>query len=150
MDRAEAEHRDRVLRAYFEGRDWSGGAEFTLIRELVISGHALLEGFPFLVDYEWEVEQGRSQEGRGDLLFANGEGNFAVVEAKWIDLDSSGKTSRRRRTGHRGKVFDQAYFYAEQAWLAFDAQTVEAMTLTNEEGLRVVGRCTCGECLPLG
>ncbi len=151
MDREEAARRDEEVRQSIVRRTWDSSPEFGLIQRLVRDRHPLLEGFPFLVDHEWEVARGRSQDGRGDLLFTNGEGGYAVVEAKWLDFESTGKTAKRRRTKHRGKVFEQAFHYAEQCWMTFDdAQTVDAMTLTNEEGLQVVGRCTCGDCKPLG
>lgn len=126
-------HRDRVLRAYFEGRDWDQNGEFVLKRQLVLEG---LEGFTYLFDDEWEVSPGYTNEGRGDLLFFDGEHRFAVVEVKYIDTDITsrrGKTKRSSNRKKRRKVEEQAERYAEivAAWLP-PRFTIEAYIFTNE------------------
>ena len=83
-------HRDVVLRAFFAGKDWDENPEFKLKRALVLNVPAELSRFSFLVDDEWEVEPGNTNLGRGDLLFTDGEGAFAVVEVKFIDLGRPG------------------------------------------------------------
>lgn len=108
MDRAEAERRDRVLRAYFEGRDWDEAIEAKLARELVLGSAEVLPAFPFVVDYEWDVVPGKTNNGRGDLVFADGDGGFAVVEVK--SILGSGKNTNRRT-----KVEDQAARYLRAA-----------------------------------
>ncbi len=135
--RIAAAERDRVLRDYLRGRTWDANPEFRLIRNLVVEGHPLLEGFPLLYDYEWEVEPGRSDGGCGDLVFTDGEGGFAVVEAKYIDNARTGSTARAKRTDGRKAVREQALRYAA-AFRASDAGTgalVVAFALTNESGL---------------
>ncbi|MBW4486055.1 MAG: hypothetical protein KME14_26325 [Tildeniella torsiva UHER 1998/13D] len=112
MNKADMVRRDQVLRAYFAGRDWDDNNEYALKRELVRHSQELLPSYPLLIDDEWEAEPNRNQEGKGDLLFADGEGRFAVVEVKWLDLDNSGKTAKTRRTHKRKKVKDQAAEYA--------------------------------------
>lgn len=69
MDRLELQRRNRVLRDYFEGRDWDENNEYALKRHLVLNSDRLLPAYPLLVDDEWEVEPNRDQAGRGDLLF---------------------------------------------------------------------------------
>ncbi len=38
--------------------------------------------FKFVFDYEWEVEPGLSNKGKGDLIFTDGNNNFLIVECK--------------------------------------------------------------------
>jgi hypothetical protein len=132
VDKVEAARRDKVLRQFIMERFWDKSPEFLLIQELVREGHELLEGYPFLVEYEWEVEQGSSQYGRGDLLFTDGEGSFAVVEAKWIDLDSTGPTASNRRTKKRKQVRDQAWRYARGVERLYRSDKVVGYAHTNE------------------
>jgi len=133
MDRADVEHRNQVLRSYFEGRDWDANNEHALKRYLVQNSHKLLPNYPFVIDDEWEAEPNRNQEGRGDLLFADGEGRFAVVEVKWLDLVATGKTAKTRRTQKRKKVKTQAanYVYSLAQRLETFIQ-IEGYWFTNE------------------
>lgn len=111
MGEAESKYRDQILRAYFKGRNWDANYEFLLKRKLVLNSHELLPSFPFLIDDEWEVEPNRSQQGKGDLLFSDGLGNFAVVEVKYIDLENTGSTASNRRTKKRSLVIEQTKEY---------------------------------------
>ena len=135
--RTSATDRDRVIRGYIDGRTWDTNREFVLIRDLVRGGHAELASYPLIYDYEWEVYPGRSDGGCGDLVFTDGEGNFAIVEAKFIDTTRSGHTVRVKRTKSRSQVRDQARTYAAalQRILGDEAVTVRAFSLTNEGGL---------------
>lgn len=133
MDRDTAPHRDRVLRAFFEGKDWDENDEFKLKRSLVLSSAELLPGFPFLIDDEWDVEPGKTNQGRGDLVFTDGDGRFAVVEVKFIDLGRTGKTVRTKRKNSRNKVIDQAVDYGVKAHERFGPDVkVESYSFTNE------------------
>ncbi|WP_239112898.1 hypothetical protein [Halomicronema sp. CCY15110] len=138
IDRAEIGHRDRVLRAYFEGRYWDGNEEFALKRELVLSSSQLLPDYPFVVDDEWEAEPNQGDRGKGDLIFTNGESRFAVVEVKWIDLVRTGKTVRTGRNRDRNKVREQAEKYRDilAAKLGPDFH-VEGYYFTNEDETQV-------------
>jgi len=107
MDDSEAVRRDQVLRAYFEGRDWDEGAEARLTRELVLHSAEVLPDYPYLVDHEWEEVPGRSQDGRGDLLFSDGQGAFAVVELKSI-LGSGKNTNRRTAVEKQARRYHAA------------------------------------------
>lgn len=141
MDMNEAERRDQVLRAFFEGKSWDDNEEFKLKRHLVLNSASMLPGFPLVVDDEWEFVPGQTNHGRGDLVFTDGKGAFAVVEVKFIDLGRTGKTARKKRTDSRGKVVEQALRYANIAVERYAAsQPVRAFTYTNEgESLVDVG-----------
>lgn len=132
----EAVERDRVLRAYIGGRQWDTNPEFGLVRRLIVEGDPLLEGFPLVWDYEWEVYAGRSDGGCGDLVFTDGDGSFAVVEVKFIDSGVSGSTARVNRTKGRKKVREQALRYADALRRSPIGQgaLVVALVLTNERG----------------
>lgn len=133
MDRTEAENRDRVLHAFFEGKVWDRNDEFLLKRSLVLNRSELLPTFPFVVDDEWDVVPGKTDQGRGDLVFTDGAGCFAVVEVKFIDLGRSGPTARSKRTGSRKKVVEQAMDYAHLLYARHGADAkVEAFSFTNE------------------
>ena len=133
MDRAEAQRRDGVLRAFFDGKDWDDNDEFKLKRRLVLASAELLPAFPFLVDDEWDVVPGHTNHGRGDLVFTDGEGSYAVVEVKFIDLGRSGHTARVKRTKSRGLVVEQARKYARVVARRESATgIVVAYTFTNE------------------
>ncbi len=86
MTRDEAAHRDRVLKAYFAGRDWDESPEFVLKREFVLRSLEFLPEYPLAWDDEWEVEPGQSDEGKGDLVLTDGTGRFAVVEFPLSDM----------------------------------------------------------------
>ncbi len=133
MDRAEAVQRDQVMRAFFEGKGWDHNDEFKLKRGLVLRSAELIPGYPFIVDDEWDVVPGKTNNGRGDLVFTDGEGGFAVVEVKYIDLDRSGSTARSKRTDSRKKVVEQAMDYARLLYARVGpAARVEAYSFTNE------------------
>lgn len=144
MDHAEAQRRDRVLRVWFEGKDWNKSPEYQLARDLLLNQPTEPAGFPFLVDYEWEVVEGSAQFGRGDMVFSDGEGNYAVVEVKYVEGGRWGGSGRNRRNHmreKRRKVEGQAWTYA-RAWLGQnpDAKGVSAFLLTNVSGLCAYGK----------
>lgn len=133
LNKADMERRNQVIRAYFADRDWDKNSEYELKRYLVLNSHDLLPGYPLVIDDEWEVAPNQAQDGKGDLVFTDGVGRFAIVEVKWIDLDRSGKTARTNRTGKRKKVQVQADTYMK----AFkrihpDCLSVEGYYFTSE------------------
>lgn len=132
MDRHQIEHRNRVIRAYFDGRNWDENAEYLLKRKLVERSIQLLPKYQYVIEDEWEVESGRADKGKGDLVFTDGNGYFAIVEVKWIDRETTGRTSCSRRTRKRQAVkaqaIDYAHIYAKR-YLAI----VEAFMFTNED-----------------
>jgi hypothetical protein len=134
-------HRDKVLHCYFDGRDWDENDEYTLKRKLVLNRNRLLPQYPYVIEDEWDVIDSRTDLGRGDLVFTDGGGCFAVVEVKWIDLDGILRDAKTRRASNRGKrrnVEKQAAKYANlyrhklsDIELVF-VRHVEAFYFTNE------------------
>eukprot|EP00762_Andalucia_godoyi_P004792 ANDGO_07249.mRNA.1 hypothetical protein len=94
-----AQVRDAVLRSYIQERTWSINNEFKLLQAFVSRNYSEFPvalrpatdrmtrfhiAHPFLVEYEWEVAESRTDMGKGDLVFTDGGGRFAVVEVKFI------------------------------------------------------------------
>ncbi|MEO1744208.1 MAG: hypothetical protein AAFR99_20675 [Cyanobacteria bacterium J06629_9] len=118
MELSEIRRRDQVIRAYIEGRDWDSIGEYALKRQLVLESRRLLPDYPYVIDDEWDVEPGHTQHGRGDLIFTDGRGCFAVVEVKYIDLGGvnrtgSSRTKRTRNNRKRKKLREQAPKYLD-------------------------------------
>ncbi|MEP0949526.1 MULTISPECIES: hypothetical protein [Cyanophyceae] len=105
MDQTKIKHRDDVLRAYFQGRDRDRNNEYYLKQKFVANSATFMPDYPYLIDDEWEVETSRTEKGKGDLLFTDGAGRFAVVEVKWIDLEgpNGSRTGSTRRDSNRKK-----------------------------------------------
>ena len=59
--------------------------------------------YAYIYEYEWDVLQGKSNYGKGDLVFTDGDQNFLVVECKNLPW-SSGRNVRTKRTQKRKKV----------------------------------------------
>ena len=85
----------------------------------------------------YELVPGFMQFGEGDMLADDGD-SLVAIECKWIDLTSSGKTAKVRRTKHRKKVAEQALLHASYVKIRTPHRRVQAMTLTNEYGLKVI------------
>ena len=138
MKQFDIEHRDQVLRAYFKGRNWDQAGEQELKQRFVLDSQTLLPDYPFVIDDEWEVNPGRTDEGRGDLVFTDGNGRFAVVEVKYIDLtgdnrSGSKKTIKKSNQEKRKTVKEQAKTYAAHLLKKLDATaSVEAYFFTNQ------------------
>lgn len=127
-------YRDRVLRAYVMGKRWNLVGEFALLRKLIAAPpKGLHEAVPCLYDHEWEVEPGRSQSGKGDIVMTNGTGTYAVVEVKWLNMDASGRTARSRRTRKRSQVEEQAIRYAREFFKSHPEATVVAPLVFTDE-----------------
>jgi hypothetical protein len=141
MEHEKILHRDKVLDSYFAGRDWDENDEYTLKRKLVLNRDRLLPQYPYVIEDEWDVIDSRTDLGRGDLVFTDGTGCFAVVEVKWIDLDSGSRTGSTKRTSNhkkRRKVEEQAIEYANNYRIKLsaneliDVKSIEAFYFTNE------------------
>jgi len=79
-------HRDKTIRSYILSRNWDNNPEFLIAREVVqdlTKKMPELRKFKFVFDYEWEVEPGLSNKGKGDLIFTDGDNNFLIVECKF-------------------------------------------------------------------
>ncbi|KKM62655.1 hypothetical protein LCGC14_1519480 [marine sediment metagenome] len=78
-------HRDKTIRSYVLSRNWDKNPEFLLVQKVVrdlTEKKPELSEFKFVYDYEWEVEPGRSDKGKGDLIFTDGHSNYLIVECK--------------------------------------------------------------------
>lgn len=73
-----------------------------------------LQGFPYLCERDYT-----SGEGKGDLVFTDGQGLYAVIEVKYINLQGSNVKQKRK------KVRKQAYKYGQ----AFRARTSAAVVV---------------------
>ena len=85
----------------------------------------------------YELLPGFMQFGEGDMLTDDGD-SLVAIECKWIDLTSTGKTAKVRRTKHRKKVAEQALLHASYVKIRDPDRRIRASTLTNEDGLRVL------------
>ena len=94
-----------------------------------------------LTEEEWMLTPGKSNEGKGDLVFEL-NGFHYVVECKHLS-QSPGHTQREQRRQGRHKVIEQANRYAEE-WPNYrkkyrpdllNTAPVLAYIVTNEEGL---------------
>lgn len=132
MNTNEIEYRDQVIRTYIKNRNWDKNNEFLLKQKLLLNSDQLLPKYPFVVEDEWEVEFGRSDSGLGDLIFTDGNGNFAVVEIKYIDKLNSGDTASNRRTKKRQKVREQSVKYANIYGKNSFIKSMKAFIFTNE------------------
>lgn len=137
MNLLEIERRDRELRTYLNGRLWNKNSEDSLKQTLVCNSYQLLPEHPYLIENEWEVVPNRTDKGRGDLVFTDGDrAFFAVVELKWINqLDTNrNKSITVNNRKKRKKVKEQAVKYAKLfAWKeALCLEAIEAFIFTNE------------------
>ena len=121
-------NRERIKQILGEGSECFLGQE--LVNEMP---YPLAQKFPYLYLYEWGVQYGL-EAGKGDFVFASGDGRFAIVEVKYID------GIRRQRSRKRKSVWSQAQRYAVLFRLAAENSDVQfnsviAFTYTNEDGL---------------
>lgn len=121
---AEAERRDTELRHQqrqyladcLENAHCECLGEAKLEERLLKSPPACLRGFPYLHLREWNT----SDPGKGDLVFTDGRGLFAVVEVKYINQQNKNNKSQKRR-----KVIEQAQTYGK----AFSAANPGAIVI---------------------
>ncbi|KAK9817794.1 hypothetical protein WJX72_002246 [[Myrmecia] bisecta] len=145
-DRAEMRRRHAVLCDYVKGRNWGLNEEMRLMRQFVVDvDHPVRAAYPWLFDYEWVIVLAHTQGhttghwGRGDLVFTDGQANFLVVEAKYLQ-STSGKTSKVARTAKRKQVREQVVANVEafqRQWSGWASVRGLAMTNENYSELRV-------------
>ena len=133
MDEAEARRRDRILRTYLLARDWDRDRERRLCRVLAERSHNLLPEHPYIVGYEWEAFSDDVNGDRGDLLFVDGRGRFAVVEVKQVD-------GANKRNDARRKVEEQAQKFARVVQGLYPGAQVSAWVFTDDRDARHIGR----------
>ncbi len=128
--------RDNIIRSYILGRTWDKNDEFLLIQRIINGDKKdeLLSKYLYVYDYEWEVFDGASYLGKGDLVFTDGKRNFLVVECKYIDIYDQGRTARTRRTMKRKKIKEQTqnyvlYFNNKHS----EAKSVKGLGISSEE-----------------
>ncbi len=132
MNIGEIKYRNQVIRSYINNRNWDKNNEFLLKRTLILNSLQLLPKYPFVVEDEWEVEFGRSDSGLGDLIFTDGNGNFAVVEIKYIDNLSTGHNAGTKRTKKRKMVQEQSIKYADIYSKNNFVKSIKAFIFTND------------------
>lgn len=132
MNINEIKYRDQVIRTYIKNRNWDKNNEFLLKQKLLLNSDQLLPKYPFVVEDEWEVEFGRSDSGLGDLIFTDGNGNFAVVEIKYIDNLSTGHNASTKRTKKRKMVHEQSIKYADIYNENNFVKSIKSFIYTNE------------------
>ena len=127
--------RDKLIRLYILGRTWDKNDEFLLIQRIINGDikNELLSKYSYVYDYEWEVFDGASNLGKGDLVFTNDKRDFLIVECKYIDIDDVGSTARRRRTMKRKKIKEQTekYIYSFKNKHP-EVESVKGLGITNE------------------
>lgn len=102
--------------------------EARLEQQILQRPPACLHAFPYLHSREWMSDDG----GKGDLVFTDGHGLFAVVEVKYINLQS-----HNNRTQKRKKVKEQAQRYG-QAFVRRNPGAVVVIAGTHTEESRDV------------
>lgn len=132
MNQTEIEYRNKVIRTYIKNRNWDKNNEYLLKQHLILNNYQLLPQYLFVIEDEWEVECGRADLGLGDLIFTDGNGNFAVVEIKYIDNLSSGSTASNKRTKKRKMVQEQSVKYANIYGENNYVKSIKAFYFTNE------------------
>lgn len=92
----------------------------------------LLAECPYVCEHEWDVKKGWSQYGKGDLVFTDGNGNYMVMEVKWLN-SFSGPTQRTKRRKKRKKVKKQALKYGKAYFRKHpEVKSIIAVAATNE------------------
>ncbi|RHZ86405.1 hypothetical protein Glove_51g38 [Diversispora epigaea] len=103
---------------------------------LINQTNRICPGFKYLMDFEWEVEKGHANEGKGDLIFGSDYGIYLIIETKFLH-PGSGKTAQVSRHNAKHKVKEQAKRYRELATEIFKGLGVEfkviGATFTNED-----------------
>ena len=94
-----------------------------------------------VVGHEWHVNGTFTQDGVGDILLKRKHKNkYVVIEVKFLDMYSTGKTARVRRNRHRKKVKEQAWKYGSLVHSKHTNSSVLVCIYTNEIGGNVLGK----------
>jgi len=87
--------------------------------------------YPYIFRYEYEVNPGYSNHGKGDLIFTDGKNNFCIVEIKFL-TEKSGRNYCVKRTQKRKKVRWQERYYKSCFQKKNPTDKVESCHLTND------------------
>ncbi|RHZ65296.1 hypothetical protein Glove_318g66 [Diversispora epigaea] len=108
-------------------------SEDALKNDLINQIDRICPGFKYLIDFEWEVEKGYSNKGKGDLIFGSDYGVYLIIETKFLH-PGSGRNARVHKHDARHKVREQAKRYREYATERFGIEAkVIGATFTNED-----------------
>ena len=109
--------------------------EAVVVHEILQEMPKQLQGVPFLLRYEWHVEDKR-HKGVGDLVFTDGHSLYIVVEVKHIHNNPTAKKKSEYRRQRRQKVEQQAEKYYRQFCKEHAGAFVLAATYTNDRKLQ--------------
>lgn len=119
---------DKRLRDFILSIDkniaWRLNGDFTLVQSIIKQQTKLLGSieipqnrnmkalvkYRYIFDYEWDIVQGMSQYGVGDLVFTDGNENYLVMEIKQLSYRSGRNQCVARRKARR-KVEEQTIKY---------------------------------------
>ena len=87
--------------------------------------------YPYIFRYEYEVNPGYSNHGKGDLIFTDGKNNFCIAEIKSLTIES-GTNQCNKRTKKRKKVKWQERYYKSCFQRENPTANVESCHLTND------------------
>ena len=94
-------------------RFFEGVVCFPYDNELLLQSYLFLNihtVFPLcqeLLLFEKPPYGGYTNKGKCDFVYLTSDHKLLLIETKYIDLNSSGGTKRKRRNKHRNKVFEQ-------------------------------------------
>lgn len=125
--------------------------EARLEKSLLDKPPAELRGFPYLCARDYE-----SAGGKGDLVFTDGQGLYAVIEVKHINLLGSNVKHKRRKVKAQARKYGQAFrantpaavvvvaaCYTEESarlqWIALDGQD----RIGVQQFIKAVAATTC-------
>ena len=91
----------------------------------------IFRDYPFVTDYEYDLEPGMTNLGKGDLILTKGKNSYLIVEAKYL-CNENGKTARRKRSSKRKKVNEQAERYLRLFHEKCPDTKAESFVLTND------------------
>ena len=104
----------------------------------ILAVRQLLQRYPGgRLHVEYDVHPTKSQLGKGDIKLVTNT-HVIIVECKYIDTSTHGKTASVRRTKHRKKVREQCVMYAAWARLQHPSKHIVGYVATNEGGLECI------------
>ena len=90
-----------------------------------------LVNYPYLLEFEYDVIPGRTDIGRGDLIFTDGVNNYLILETKFL-TESTGDTARTARRKQRRRVEEQAPKYCHYFKIKYPKANANYHIITTE------------------
>jgi len=90
-----------------------------------------LRDYPFVTEYEYDLELDTKDASKGDLILTNDNSCFLIVEVKFL-CEAKGKTAKTRKNKQRNKVKEQAQRYLKKFQDKHPDAKAESYALTNE------------------